>query len=196
MRDPEGQRVLLALANEALDRAVRGATATPPDSAALPAPLRVPGACFVTLTKEGALRGCIGSLEPQRPLWQDAMVNAAAAALRDPRFPPVVVDELALLALSISVLTPREPLIVPSREELLEALRPGVDGLVLIEGPRRATFLPKVWEQLPEPERFLGQLMIKAGLPARYWSPTVRFEKYRSVELPGGPGADLSSPNT
>lgn len=183
MRDPEGQRVLLELARGSLDRAVRGARAEAPDPATLPAPLHPPGACFVTLTKDGALRGCIGSLEPHRPLWQDAMANAAAAGLRDPRFAPVVADELALLALAISVLTPREPVAAPSREELLAALRPEIDGLVLIEGARRATFLPKVWEQLPEPERFLGHLMIKAGLPARYWSPTVRFERYGSVDF-------------
>jgi AmmeMemoRadiSam system protein A len=155
--------------------------------AALPRLAR-PGASFVTLHAGGELRGCIGSIEPRRPLAEDVAVNARAAALEDPRFAPVGPDELAGLELEISVLSPLEPIAARSRAELLATLRPGVDGLLITDGSSRATFLPAVWGQLPAPAEFLAQLERKAGLPAGGWSPTARFARYRveSFRVAGG----------
>ena len=142
------------------------------------ADLQQPGASFVTLTQQGALRGCIGSLEAHRPLIDDVRANARAAAFRDPRFPPLTRDELARTRVEVSLLSPAEPLFVTDEAEALARLRPQVDGLILSAGGRRATFLPQVWEQLPEPAVFLTRLKQKAGLPAYYWSPELRLWRY------------------
>lgn len=137
-----------------------------------------PGASFVTLTEDGRLRGCIGSLEARRPLRADVAGNAVAAATRDPRFLPVAPEEVARLRIEVSVLTPQRPLEAVSREEALARLRPGVDGVVLEDGYHRATFLPQVWEQLPDPDAFLGHLARKAGLSPSHWSPRTRLFIY------------------
>jgi AmmeMemoRadiSam system protein A len=173
---------LLALARAAI-AVGRDAPWLGPDLAGLPPALRAPGASFVTLHRHGELRGCIGSLEPHRPLAEDVAGNARAAAFMDPRFPPVGRDEVAGLELEISVLSPLTPLAAASEAELLAALRPGTDGLVLVEGARRATFLPAVWRQLPEPRSFLAHLKHKAGLPADHWSPAIRFLRYTVEEF-------------
>lgn len=152
-----------------------------PEPSEAPPALREPGACFVTLHRFGELRGCIGTLEPHRPLLEDAAENAFAAAFRDPRFPPLVDSEWEGLDLEVSVLTPAEPLEVASEEELLAALRPGTDGLILQEYPHRATFLPAVWLSLPDRRQFLDHLWLKAGLNPGYWSDTIRFARYRTV---------------
>lgn len=141
------------------------------------------GACFVTLESSGSLRGCIGSLEARRPLVEDVLHNARAAAFEDPRFPPLSHAELPGVEISISVLTPPEAFPVKNETDLLQLLRPGVDGLLLEDGACRATFLPSVWEQLPAPAIFLAQLKRKAGLPTHYWSPTIRFSRYRTIEF-------------
>jgi AmmeMemoRadiSam system protein A len=159
-----------AVARAALVAAVAGRGAALPDLAPWPR-LREPGASFVTLHRDGELRGCIGSIEPRRPLADDVAANARAAAREDDRFAPVAAAELAELAVELSVLTPLEPLAAGSRAELLALLRPGVDGLVLADGDARATFLPAVWEQLPEPSDFLAHLERKAGLTPGAWSP-------------------------
>jgi hypothetical protein len=136
--------------------------------------------CFVTLLRNGALRGCIGSLEPRRPLAEDVVANAAAAAFRDPRFAPVAAPELPRITVQLSVLSLQQPFPVASQAELLEQLEPFVDGLTLEDGANRATFLPKVWEQLPDPATFLLHLKAKAGLPPDHWSHTLRFWRYRA----------------
>ena len=143
-----------------------------------PETLRVPRATFVTLDIGGQLRGCIGALAAYQPLVQDVAAHAYAAAFEDPRFPELRADELPKLDLHISVLSPPEPLRFGSEAELLAQLRPGVDGLILQFHHYRSTFLPSVWEQLPDPYIFLAQLKQKAGLPLDFWSPELQAERY------------------
>ncbi len=136
------------------------------------------GATFVTLTQQGQLRGCIGSLEAWRPLAQDVQENACAAAFRDPRFSPLRADELPHTRVEVSLLTPPEPMQFSSEADALAQLRPNVDGVIFTASGRRSTFLPQVWEQLPEPREFMARLKQKAGLAASYWGPDVRLERY------------------
>ena len=138
-----------------------------------------PGACFVTLTRDGALRGCIGSLQPHRALGDDVRANAVAAALRDPRFAPLPVRELDAILIEVSVLGPSEPLAADSEAQALRLLRPFEDGVILSWRERRATFLPQVWEVLPQAPDFLRELRRKAGLAADFWSPELRLSRYR-----------------
>lgn len=140
--------------------------------------LDAPAACFVTLTREGKLRGCIGSIEAWRPLREDLAGNAVAAALRDPRFPPLTAADLPAVRIEVSILSPPEPLDAASEAEAAAALRPGVDGVVLRAGSRRGTFLPQVWEQLPDPGTFLAHLRLKAGLHSDRWDDDIRLETY------------------
>ena len=142
-----------------------------------------PGASFVTLRRDDALRGCVGSLEAKRPLAQDVGIAAFNAAFRDIRFPRLSQPELDQVRIEISVLSPTVPLAVRDQDELLLRLRPRIDGLLLEEGPARATFLPKVWEQLPEPVDFLRALKRKAGLPPDYWSTTLRVSRYQTLSF-------------
>lgn len=135
-------------------------------------------ATFVTLQAHGELRGCIGALEPHRTLVEDVNHNAFAAAFQDPRFRPLGPGELDRVRIEISVLSPPEPVAAESEEDLLARLRPGVDGLILEEAGRRATFLPSVWESLPGPRRFLRQLKRKAGLAPDYWSRSLAVWRY------------------
>lgn len=142
------------------------------------ADLHQPGASFVTLTQQGALRGCIGSLEAWRPLAEDVRANALAAAFRDPRFPPLTADEVPHTRIEVSLLTPAEALPFRNEADALAQLRPHIDGIILSAGQHRATFLPQVWEQLPEPAVFLAQLKRKAGLAADYWGPDLMLQRY------------------
>ncbi len=148
-----------------------------------PAELIEPRATFVTLRTNhstDALRGCIGMLEAVRPLAKDIAENAFSAAFRDPRFPPLEAYELENLKIHLSILTPAEPVWFSSEQDLLSQLQPDIDGLILEEGRRRGTFLPSVWEVLPEPEQFLRNLKQKAGLPGDYWSENIRIHRYRT----------------
>ena len=140
--------------------------------------LRGTGASFVTLRDDGELRGCIGTVDPHRPLGDDVAHNAHAAAYRDPRFPPVRPAERARLEVEVSVLSPRAPIAAPTEAELAAVLRPGVDGIVLEYEGHRATFLPQVWESLPDPIDFLSELRRKARLPARFWHPGMQVSRY------------------
>lgn len=137
------------------------------------------GASFVTLTLDGRLRGCIGSLSPRRPLIDDVRANAVAAAFDDPRFPGLTRPEFERVRVEVSVLSLPEPLAVADEDDLVAQLVPHRDGVILQAGRRRATFLPQVWEQLPEPRAFLAALKRKAGLPETYWGPDVRVSRYR-----------------
>ena len=140
--------------------------------------LQETGACFVTLSQQGELRGCIGTLQAHRSLLADVRANAAAAAFHDPRFAPLSVPELDVTSIEISLLSPMQALRFSSETDALAQLRPGVDGVVFEVGARRSTFLPQVWEQLPEPHEFMAHLKLKAGLSADYWSGDVRLQRY------------------
>jgi len=135
-------------------------------------------ASFVTLTMSGRLRGCIGSLQAHRRLLDDVKANAQAAAFRDPRFRPLTATEYTETAIEISLLSPLSPMEVQGEQDALSQLRPGVDGIVLQCGQNRGTFLPQVWESLPDPRHFLGELKRKAGLTPEFWSDDVRLFRY------------------
>ena len=140
--------------------------------------LAEPGASFVTLTRQGELRGCIGTLEAHRPLGLDVRENAVAAAFRDPRFLPLTRVEFDEIRVEVSVLSPSEVLVVASEEHALATLRPNVDGVVFEYRHHRSTFLPQVWEQLPDPAEFMAHLKRKAGLPMDFWAEEVRLSRY------------------
>ena len=175
--------LLLQLARQSIEEGLVGKRQTPVVDDCSEA-LRNPGASFVTLKLDNRLRGCIGSLEAHRPLVLDVFENAYAAAFRDPRFPGLQVSEFERLDFHISVLSAPQPMVFESEEDLLAQLRPEVDGLVIEEGFRRGTFLPAVWESLPQPEQFLAQLKLKAGLPAEYWSDRIRVSRYTCESIP------------
>lgn len=169
-------------------RAVRAGLDVPwidVDLGALPSRLSEPGASFVSLHRGGKLRGCMGRLEPTRPLAEDVAGNARAAAFFDPRFPPLAPAELDGLELEISVLGEPEPLAAADEADLLRRLRPGVDGLIVEAGGRRATFLPAVWRQIPAPGEFVGQLRKKAGISERAAFDRLSFRRYRVESIPG-----------
>jgi AmmeMemoRadiSam system protein A len=151
--------------------------------AAYPPALSAMRASFVTLKRNGDLRGCIGSLTPVTSLVEDVAHNAFAAAFRDPRFLALTAAELQGLEIAISVLGPTESIDFSSEQDLLGKLRPGIDGLVLQDGRHRGTFLPAVWESLPKPVDFLDHLKQKAGLPADYWSDTLEVQRYTTVSF-------------
>ncbi len=172
---------LLAIARSALDEAVHG---RPVEAAAVEGPLGERRASFVTLLRDGELRGCIGTLEPCRPVADDVRHNARAAALEDTRFAPVRPEELDRISVEVSVLSPLVELEHRDEEHLLGQLRPGVDGLVIELQGHRATFLPQVWASLPAPAAFLGELKAKAGLARGFWADDLRawrftVDKYR-----------------
>lgn len=172
----ERGRILLRIARESLAEALQA----PVERGLYGDPwLREPGATFVTLRRREALRGCVGSIEAHRLLYDDVWRNARSAAFQDTRFPPVEREELAEISMEVSLLSAAEDLPCGSEEEALRRLRPGVDGVIFECGEHhRSTFLPQVWEQLPDPWDFLAQLKRKAGLRAGFWSPEVRLSRY------------------
>lgn len=159
-------------------RAIRRALSQPVDAADQHPALHTPAACFVTLRCQGELRGCRGSLEPERPLGEAVEHSACAAAFDDPRFPKLRVQELSKLRIEISLLSPVQPIEFDDQADLLRRLRPGIDGLVLDFHGQRGTFLPQVWQALPTPADFLRQLKLKAGLAPDFWSAELRVYRY------------------
>ena len=147
------------------------------------APLRVTCATFVTIKWDKNLRGCIGTIEARRPLIVDVAENAFAAAFQDPRFQSVPRHELDMLELHIALLSPPEPIQFSSEQDLERQLRSGVDGLIIEEGPCRGTFLPAVWESIPDPHDFIQALKRKAGLLETYWSKSVRVWRYATESI-------------
>jgi AmmeMemoRadiSam system protein A len=191
---------LLRVAHASIDTGLQTGKALAVNAADYPAPLTEKRASFVTLTQDGTLRGCIGSLEAHRMLVEDVAGNAYAAAFRDPRFPPLQQQEFGALDIQVSVLGTPEPVAFTSEQDLLDSLRPGVDGLILQEQNSRGTFLPSVWESLPQPEDFLNHLKLKTGLSTGYWSETIQVWRYTTesfsapVRLAGGDAApDISA---
>jgi uncharacterized protein len=166
---PEEKKTLLQEARAALEQGVRGEKLAPLNLESLPARLREEGASFITLTIHGDLRGCIGALEPYQPLAEDVREHAVAAALEDPRFPPVRPEELDKIEVEISRLTVPERLAYNNADDLLAKLRPQVDGVILRDGFRRATFLPQVWEKIPDKSEFLDNLCYKMGAAPDTW---------------------------
>jgi AmmeMemoRadiSam system protein A len=165
----EEQKILLRIAREAMECAVRREKLPPLDPSNLSPSLREQGASFVTLTIHGQLRGCIGALEAYQPLVEDVREHAVAAALEDPRFPQVREDELSGIQVEVSRLTRPVPLEYKDADDLLSRLRPQVDGVILKDGFRRATFLPQVWEKIPDPSDFLDNLCYKMGASPSHW---------------------------
>lgn len=160
---------LLALARQSIENYANGASLPSIDLYALSPLLREQGACFVTLTYQGYLRGCVGALDPYQSLAEDVREHAVAAAFQDYRFPPVQANEIMDIEIEISYLTRPKILNYVNPAELPEILRPNIDGVVVRDGMRRATFLPQVWEKIPDPEEFLEQLCMKMGAPADLW---------------------------
>ena len=170
MLDEDEGQYLLRLARETITRYLESGQTPNPEPQDIPSrKLTENGACFVTLYMDGNLRGCIGSLERERPLVFDTIDNSINAALRDPRFRPLEKNEIGKIKISISVLTEPEKKEFASPEELLEFLVPGKHGLIIKKGWARATFLPVVWETLKTKNEFLSHLCMKAGLPADAW---------------------------
>jgi AmmeMemoRadiSam system protein A len=166
---PEERDILLQLARQGVEAAACGLELEPLDLQALPPALVQPGAAFVTLTRLGQLRGCVGTLEASQPLAVCVREHGVAAALHDYRFPPVRPEELAEIEIEVSRLTLPRELPYECPEDLLAGLKPGVDGVILRDGMRRATFLPQVWEKLPEPALFLSHLCEKMGADPFLW---------------------------
>lgn len=178
------RRALSEVARSAIERGLRGEEPHV-DSSDYPPPLRERRASFVTLRRAGELRGCIGALEAQRPLVQDVAQSAHGAAFGDPRFSPLAPEEFPHIEIHISVLSPLDPIAVGTREELLAAIRPKRDGLLLRQGMLRGTFLPSVWESLPDPRDFLRELERKAGMGADAWKRPIECFRYTTEEWEG-----------
>ncbi len=174
MADQQLGDALLARARNAIASDLGGPQVQEPDHRAL----HQPGATFVTLTRQGELRGCIGSIEAYRPLDQDVRQNARAAAFRDPRFAPLRAGELATTRVEVSLLTPAEPIRFATEEDAVRQLRPGIDGGILESERHRGTFLPQMWERLSDPWQFISELKRKAGLPEEFWSKDLRLYRY------------------
>jgi hypothetical protein len=174
MLDTEKGTVLLHLARAAIGRELGFDSHDYPRTAWL----EEPGATFVTLTLNERLRGCIGSLEAYRPLIDDVRQNAVSAAFRDPRFQPLNETEFAYTLIEVSVLSKPEALRFSSQSEALAQLHRGSDGVILEYGRFRATYLPQVWAQLPDPQSFVDELKVKAGLPDDFWSDDIMLSRY------------------
>jgi len=175
---PEQRFELLELARASIEAALRLGDRIEPPGEPRNAELRRPGASFVTLRVGEDLRGCCGTIEATRPLHLDVWNNAWASAFADPRFPALTPEEWAGTGIQISVLSEPERCEVLSELELLEVLQPGRDGVILQAAGRRSTFLPAVWEQLPDPRQFIRHLKLKAGWPADFWPPDMRVWRY------------------
>ncbi len=170
----ERGNILLPIARAAISRVLNV-----PHTADETAPwLTEHGACFVTLTQSGELRGCIGSLQAHRPLLADVKSNAVSAALHDPRFAPLCAEELDITTVEISLLSTTQAMEVRDEADALAQLRPNVDGIIFEYGRYRSTFLPQVWESLAQPRQFLAMLKRKAGLPDDFWAEGVKLSRY------------------
>jgi AmmeMemoRadiSam system protein A len=181
---PEEQAQLLRIARQTLEAVTAGGVRPVLDLETLPPRLREERACFVTLLMNDELRGCTGTLMARRPLAEEVAVTTVQTALNDPRFPPVVAAEVPHIQIEISVLTPSVPLHYDSPDDLPKLIRPYIDGVTLQLGPYRSTFLPQVWERVPDPVEFLTLLSRKMGLPGDTWRhPKLHVETYQTVRI-------------
>jgi|WetSurMetagenome_2_1015567.scaffolds.fasta_scaffold198992_1 uncharacterized protein len=171
---------LLKLARESLEASVKNLPAPQPEH--VPEIAKKWQGCFVTLTISGELRGCIGYIEGIMPLYQAVIDNAKNAALSDPRFPAVSPDELKLIRVEVSVLTPPVPLDYKDPQDLLGKIVPNEDGIILKTGFHQSTFLPQVWEELPDKVQFLEHLSRKGGMPSDGWK-TASVKRYRAIHF-------------
>lgn len=182
---PDHRAALLRVAGRALHSRLSHGRAPTIDLRSFPAPLQSLRASFVTLTRDGRLRGCIGSLQAHRPLADDVAANAVRSGFEDPRFAPVTAAELDGAEIEVAILSAPAPMTFRDEADLLSQLRPGEDGLIMEDRGRRGTFLPKVWDQLPTPEEFLSHLKRKSGLPADHWSPDLKVWRYVTESFKG-----------
>ncbi len=183
MLDTIHRRELHELARHAIEYGLEHGRAPHIDIGDFDTELQQKRATFVTLHRDKALRGCIGILQPLRPLAEDVVHNAWAAAFSDSRFAPLTRDEFEDLDIHISILGTSETITFESEQDLVDQIRPGIDGLILEDGYHRGTFLPSVWEQLPSRHDFLRHLKQKAGLPPDYWSDTLKLQRYTVEEF-------------
>jgi AmmeMemoRadiSam system protein A len=183
MLEPRQSEYLLDTATTSIASRLAGLPSQPPAAEQLPDALRREAASFVTLTIEGRLRGCCGMLEARRALALDVWHNARSSAFADPRFSPLTPQEWDRTDLEISILSELVPLASGSEAALLEQLEPGRHGLVIEWRGARATFLPKVWEQLPAPRDFLQQLKLKAGWPRDFWVEGIGAWRYETLVI-------------
>jgi AmmeMemoRadiSam system protein B/AmmeMemoRadiSam system protein A len=181
--DAEHEQRLLDIAAAAIQRGIEYGAKPETHATEFPPPLQVMRATFVTLTRGGQLRGCMGSLVASRPLVCDVASNAYSAAFLDPRFSPLTLHEADSLEIHISVLSVPEEMSFESEDDAIAQLRPGIDGVTIHEANRRGTLLPAVWEKIPDPRTFFETVKKKAGLPADYWSATLRIERYSATSI-------------
>ncbi|MGB8859406.1 MAG: AmmeMemoRadiSam system protein A [Ilumatobacteraceae bacterium] len=181
---PDELTLLVDVAERSVHLAVLEHVRWQPEPTAYPEALRRPAAVFVTLERQGRLMGCIGTLTPGEPMVVAVADRARAAALADPRFRAIGPDDLPELDVSVSVLSPPAPIAAESYDELVAALRAGIDGVIIEAGRHRATFLPAVWDDLPEPEGFVAALWRKAGLAPRSWPREAQASRYTAQHAP------------
>ncbi len=179
----EDQKICLQIAHQSIKHGLQKGKALQVITTDYSSDLQQNLATFVTLHKNGTLRGCIGALEAYQPLINDIAEHAYSAAFQDPRFPALQDDEFEQLDIEISVLGKSELMSFDSEEDLLSQIRPNIDGLILESGFNRGTFLPSVWEQLPEPEEFLNHLKMKAGLSSQWWDNAVKISRYETFSF-------------
>ncbi|NOY66360.1 MAG: AmmeMemoRadiSam system protein A [Gammaproteobacteria bacterium] len=174
------KNIILTTAKKSIAYGLKHHSRTTLDHKNIPAALLENGACFVTLEIHQQLRGCIGNLEAFQPLIDDISHNAYSAAFSDPRFPAVTDKEFKQLSIHVSILSPATAIQFNNEQDLIASIKPGIDGLILEDNGRRGTFLPSVWESLPEPEDFLRHLKLKAGLTESHWSDSIKVSRYQT----------------
>ena len=175
---------LLDIARQSIDYGLKNKHPLPVDASDYNPTLQTECASFVTLKLNQQLRGCIGTLQAYQPLVKDVAEHAFAAAFKDSRFLPVTDSEQSQLDIHISILTPAEDMHCTSEDDLLHQLQPGVDGLILKVGNHQATFLPAVWESLPDSRQFVQHLKQKAGLSSHFWSDDIQLQRYQTLSIP------------
>jgi len=175
--------LLLKISAASIVNGLNKAKAVGIDMNSFPTPLQASGACFITIKKQGDLRGCIGSPQAHRPLIKDVAENAFRAGFHDPRFPKLTSAEIPELSLSVSVLSPATDMSFEDELDFKNQIRPGIDGLIIADGPHRALFLPSVWEQLPDVEIFLSRLKLKSGMKQDHWSETFTAQRFITGEV-------------